>query len=100
MLTGALFLHVKRWRDGLTNFVLLPLVLNRRKWTAGCNQRLSPYPLIDILRNSLMEPCRITQGQNDWSVDVFCHFPDDLFGEGSRFGGCANQHMRFHFFYH
>ena len=79
MLAGALPLHVIRWKDRLTNFVFLPLILNRGKGTSGGNQRLPRCPFIDILRNSLMEPCRITQGQNDRSADMFCHFSDDLF---------------------
>lgn len=96
----ALFLHMIRWRGRLTNFIFLSLILNRRKRAARRDQSLPIRPLEDILRNSLMEPCGVTQRHDYRSVHMFCHFFDNLFCKGSRFCRRSNQYMRFYFLDH
>ena len=45
-----------------------------------------------------METGRVGEGEDDWTLDVFGHFADDFFGEGSGDGGTSDQDVRFDVF--
>ena len=94
----------RTWKRGrvitLSNLILRPLILNRRKRRPGSNQRLAFRPFEDVRRLRLVQFRRIRQRKDDGSVDVLGHFSDHVLGEGARLRRGSDQDVRSYLFDH
>ena len=81
-----------------TDFVFLPVVLDRGEGTSGCYEGFAVCPAVEVCWVGFVQSGWVAEGEDDGAVDVGGHFFDDLFGEGFGFGGGADEDVWFDFF--
>lgn len=84
----------------LTNLKFIAVVPDRVERRTSSNEDSPVRPVVQILRFRLVQLCWVRERENDWTINMLCHFLDDFFRKSTRLGRCANQYVGLYFLHH